>query len=160
MNNSDSALQEYLTLRDRASSAHLATLSSNDSPEASYAPCVWYRADCYLFLSDLASHTGNLMRNPEIGLMLIETESDNPFARRRITLRGSARVIARDNDLFKLVLAEFQHRFGKVMKTIEPLPDFRLFCIRPRSGRFIRGFGQAYELAGDKLDRLSHINPG
>ncbi len=161
MNDSDSARQDYLALRDHASSAQLATLTDDDTPEASYAPCILFEGDYYLFLSQLASHTGNLMRNPEIGLMLIEDEgkAPNPFTRQRISLQGSAQLIDRDDDLFSIVLDLFHRRFGKVMMTIEPLPDFHLFCVHVNTGRFVRGFGQAYELTGERLDNLRHTDP-
>ena len=54
----------------------------------------------------------------------------------------------------------FHLRFGKVMDMIEPLPDFQLFCVRVTMGRFVRGFGQAYELRGDRLEQLTHLDPG
>ena len=162
MNESESACQDFLALRDGAISAQLATLTEDNIPEASYAPCVLYAGDYYFFLSQLASHTTNLLRNPEIGLMLIEDEvrTANPFARKRINLQGNARLVSRDSDLFDRVIDEFHARFGAVMKMIDPLPDFCLFRVNVRTGRFIRGFGQAYQLEGDKLDRLTHVDPG
>ena len=161
MNESDSAVQDFLALRDNASSAQLATLAKDTTPEASYAPCVLFEGDYYLFLSQLSSHTTNLARNPEVGLMLIEDEFEaaNPFARRRISLQGRAEPVERGSDIFKSVLSLFHRRFGKVMKIIEPLPDFQLFCVHVTSGRFVRGFGQAYELAGKRLDRLRLDDP-
>ncbi len=161
MSESDSADQDFLALRDNASSAQLATLAKDTTPEASYAPCILFAGDYYLFLSQLASHTANLMRNPEVGLMLIEDEFEaaNSFARRRISLQGRAQPVERDSDIFKSVISLFHRRFGKVMKIIEPLPDFQLFCVRVTSGRFVRGFGQAYELTGERLDGLHLADP-
>ena len=161
MNDSDSARQDFLALRDNASSAQLATLAKDTIPEASYAPCILYAGDYYLFLSQLASHTANLLRNPELGLMLIEDEFEaaNAFARRRISLQGRAEPVERDSDIFKSVLSQFHQRFGKVMMIIEPLPDFQLFCVRVTSGRFVRGFGQAYDLTGERLDHLHLADP-
>lgn len=161
MNDTDSARQEFLALRDAASGAQLATLATESTPEASYAPFVWFDGNCFLFLSRLSSHTGNLERNPEISLMLIqaETSAGNAFSRRRINYHGKVEVIDRDDALFDLVLIEFRRRFGKVMEIIEPLPDFLLFRVDLRSGRFIRGFGQAYQLTGENLDQLQHVDP-
>jgi hypothetical protein len=56
-------------------------------------------------------------------------------------------------------LAEFHHRFGKVMAMIEPLADFHLFRLQLQTGRFVRGFGQAYDLSGEHLQDLQHIGP-
>jgi putative heme iron utilization protein len=161
LNNPDSARREFKALRDHAASALLATVADDRSPAASYAPLAWLDGDCYLFLSELAPHTRNLKRCPRISLMLIEAEGEaaNPFARRRISFDGNVIVVARDDLLFDRVLAEFHRRFGKVMTLIEPLPDFSLFRVCLQAGRFVRGFGQAYDLAGECLDELVPVDP-
>ena len=162
MSNTDSLRQDYLTLRDQVNSAQLATVGCDATPEASYAPCIWREGDCYVFLSELASHTQNLKLNPSISLLFIEAETaaGNAFARKRISLFGKAAIVARNDDQYKTVINDFFLRFGEVMKLIEPLADFHLFRITAQRGRFIRGFGQAYELAGDTLEQLIPVNPG
>ena len=159
MDELDSARREYLALRECSRGALLATIAGEQTPCASYAPLVWVDARCYLFLSDLAAHTVNLKRCPSISLMLIEAEdqASNAFARRRITLQGHVSIIDRDEALFQSVLSEFHRCFGKVMGIIEPLPDFHLFHLQLETGRFVRGFGQAYELSGESLQQLTHI---
>lgn len=162
MDDLSGARREYLDLRERCHGAMLATLEDDGTPSASYAPMVWLDGDGYLFLSDLAAHTRNLRRSPALGLLLVEDEAENanPFARRRITLQGEARVVERADSSYAPALAEFQRRFGQVMTVLEALPDFHLFRLRPQRGRYIRGFGQAYELSGEGLAQLAHINPG
>jgi hypothetical protein len=156
-----SAQQDFLALREQSSGALLATLSTDGKPCASYAPILWIDSYCYLFLSELASHTQNLRANPSISLMLVEPEAQaaNAFARQRITLQGEADIISRDSSQFARLLSEFHRRFGGVMSIIEPLPDFHLFRIGLVSGLFVRGFGQAYRLSGEALDELTHIGP-
>ena len=162
MDDLSSECREYLALRERCHGAMLATLEDDGLPSASYAPMVWLDGDGYLFLSDLASHTRNLRRCPSLGLLLIEGKdsSANPFARQRITLQGEARIVDRADRSFAPVLAEFHRRFGQVMSVLESLPDFHLFRLQLQRGRYIRGFGQAYELSGEGLAQLAHINPG
>lgn len=157
----EDARKDFLKLRDSAPGVQLATLGEDQSPEASYAPCVWLEGSCYLYLSELSGHTANLKRNPGVGLMMIEDAADatNPFTRKRVTLRGLASLVAREDDLFDRVMAKFRLRFGGVMRVIEPLPDFHLFRVEAASGSFVRGFGQAYRLTGDLLDQLAHIDP-
>ena len=158
----DNAQREFLALRDSSKAALLATLTDDQMPCASYAPLVWVDDSCYFYLSDLAGHTRNLKRCPNISLLLMEDEDrvTNAFARRRITFAATVVIVEREDPLFAQVLAEFHHCFGKVMKMIEPLPDFHLFRLQLQTGRFVRGFGQAYELSGDHLDRLTHIGAG
>jgi putative heme iron utilization protein len=162
LTDTSSAIAAFRALRDRADGGLLSTLSRDGNPAASYAPLVWLDGNCYLFLSELASHTRNLMHCPAIGLMLLaqQSEAGNAFARPRITLQGEARVIARDAPEFERVLALFHRKFGKVMTVIEPLPDFHLFRVSLSEGIFVLGFGQAYELSGDGLDQLNRVEPG
>ena len=161
MQDLENATQDYLAFRDRVLSAQIATLGGDGSPEASYAPFVRRDNNYFLFLSELASHTRNLQHNPTISLLLIEDEAQagNVFARKRISLQGRADFVGREESEFAPVLSEFHLRFGQVMELIEPLPDFRLFRVTPASGRFVRGFAQAFELSGEALDQLSHIDP-
>ena len=93
--------------------------------------------------------------------MLLENAgaAPNPFARKRVSLRGKAEIVAREVKLYGDVLSEFRRQFGEIMQLLESLPDFTLFRIRLESGSFVRGFGQAYALSGARLERLAHIDP-
>jgi len=161
LTNSNDAREDFLALRESITSVQLATLTSNNHPEASYAPCAWFDGDCYLYLSGLSSHSANLERNSRISLLLIEEAANAPnaFARKRASLHGTAQIVKNDDVAFANVMQVFHQRFGKVMQVIEPLPDFRLFRVDATSGSFIRGFGQAYELSGSRLDRLVPVDP-
>ncbi len=153
--------REYQSLRENIKSVQLATLGEDDQPEVSYAPFIWFEGACFLFLSQLARHTQNLLNNPAISLLIIEdqVESQNQFARRRIIWQGRAEVIGCNVELYKTVMQLFRDRFGDFIDIVEPLQDFRLFKICPHSGRFIRDFGQAFQLSGDDLNEITHINP-
>ena len=159
--NLDIVHREYQNLLDKQQSLQMATLDAEGLPEASYAPFVWYDDACYLFLSLLARHTQNLNVNPSLSLLLIEDQADarNQFARRRIIWQGLAEKIERDDNLFKAVMQAFRDRFGDFIDIIEPLQDFQLFKVTPKSGRFIRGFAQAFQLSGEGLNQITHINP-
>ena len=151
--------QEYQTLRESLKTVQLATTDASGNPEASYAPYAWIERACYLYLSTLARHTTNLLTNPAISLLFIESEgkSRNLFARRRIILQGEVQLIARESPQFAKVMTEFKSRFGDFINVIEPLQDFQLFQISPKSGRFIRGFAQAFELIGPDLNEIKPI---
>jgi putative heme iron utilization protein len=160
--NLDNIQTEFQHFLDHQKTVQLATLDSNNAPDASYAPYVKFENAYYLFLSDLAKHSINLKQNPAISLLFIEDEATakNLFARRRVVLRGRATVINRESSTYATVMAEFKHCFGGFIDVIEPLQDFNLFQIAPKQGRFIRGFAQAFELSGEGLNQLQHVNPG
>ncbi len=153
---------EFIKLRDSLKTVHIATQSPDGLPEASYAPYLWFEQSCYLYLSSLAKHTINLNLSPDISMLFIESEdnSRNVFARRRIILQGEVLQIDRQNQLFEQIMARFRQRFGKFIDVIEPLQDFRLFQVNPVSGRFIRGFAQAFELSGKGLSEFRPARSG
>ncbi len=155
------AQQEFLALRREIQSAQIATLDENQLPQSSYAPLIWLSSKPYFYLSELASHTENLQDRSVLGLILIEDQAQarNPFARRRISWQGNAQSVARESELFNPAMNEFQRRFGAIMNVILPLPDFHLFEVTLHSGRFIRGFGEAYRLIGESLETLQPIGP-
>ena len=159
MTDAEDAFHEYLDLRQRADSAQLATLDADAQPEASHAPIVWLEDGIYLFLSDLAAHARNLRRDPALGLVVVDAEGGNPFARRRITLQCEVELLARDDSRFAPVMTVFQQKFGKVMALLEPLGDFNLFRARIDRGGFVRGFGQAYVFEGSNPQRLDAVDP-
>jgi len=139
----------------------LSTVDHKNQPEASYTPYVEFESAYYLFISSLSKHTVNLKQNGSISLLFIEDEaiSRNLFARRRVIFQGKGIIIDRKSIHYSLVMAQFRHRFGSFIDIIEPLQDFSLFQINVLKGRYIRGFGQAFELAGIDLKEITHIAP-
>jgi putative heme iron utilization protein len=51
-------------------------------------------------------------------------------------------------------------RHGTIIERMRLQPDFRIFKLKPHSGRFIVGFGAAYEIHGEYFDQLKHLNAG
>jgi hypothetical protein len=139
----------------------LATLCANGAPLASYAPCIRDADGAFcVFISDLSEHTGNLRRTPSASILLIEDEQDarEPFARRRLTLRVAAEFVARGDDRWAALTDRFQRRFGNIIELFQRLGDFRLVRLVPSAGSFVIGFGQAFDLTGDGLKELVHID--
>jgi hypothetical protein len=139
----------------------IASTSVNNTPEASYAPYIHLNGQYYLFISELAVHTKNLLQTKVASLLFIENEADakNLFARQRISLQCSAAVVAKDSAEYQAALQLFHERFGKFMQLLQSLPDFHLFCLSPSAGNYVAGFGKAYSLTGSDLTELQHRNP-
>ncbi|WP_428034071.1 HugZ family protein [Amphritea sp.] len=115
-------------------------------PEASYSPFVFSRGSLYIFVSQLASHTLNLMRSPVAGVMLIEDEANsrNLFARNRITLQCHVCEILPDDSGYEPIMVLYRERHGPTVDLLRTLPDFRLFRLIPQQGRLVMGFGRAF----------------
>jgi putative heme iron utilization protein len=138
----------------------LSTASANCVPDISYAPFVRDHAGVfYIYVSELASHTANLLNNPQASLMFIrpESESTNLFARERAVFSCRVKEITRDNDdCYTIRLNALQDKFGEVVSLLRSLSDFHLFALNPENGRYVAGFGRAFTI--NLCDgSLSHI---
>ena len=141
-------------------SVQLATVGTEQAPLASYAPCVIDpERRVYIMLSELSAHTQNILQHSSVSALFIEDESEakNMFARHRVTFACDAAEINRGCDTWERIIADFRTQFGDIVDTLCSLSDFHLFQLTPRSGVFVKGFGKAYTLHGDGLDKLSHI---
>ena len=152
--------EDFLSFKASVGSAQLGTLTADNKPEVSYSPIAWVGEYGYLLVSELSTHTHNLMNNPVMSLLLIEDESSarNLFARKRVMIDGEAHEVPRGTPLFDEVIEQFTEQFGETVQVLVGLPDFHLMQINLLEGRFVRGFGQAFELTGDGLVDVTHID--
>lgn len=150
--------QEALAFRDQFKTVLLSTADEAGINDCSYAPYVCdEQGALYIFVSQLASHTKNLQANPHPGLMFIQDESEcrNLFARKRLTLNAKAKLIDTDDDRYETMLNQLSEVHGNMVGMLRTLPDFQLFRLEPVKGRFVRGFGNAWEIEGLDLRVIS-----
>jgi len=153
--------EEYTKFLKKIKSLELSTIGEKGRPETSYAPFVSdSNKNFYIFVSSLAAHTKNLLNDGRAGVMLIEDEekAENIFSRMRAIFDCDVNIVINDTKEWKKIMFKFDKSVGKLMKTLRMLPDFQLLCLQPKSGRFIKGFGMAYSISGQKMDELSHID--
>ena len=127
----------------------LSTASANAVPDISYAPLVRDNAGLfYIYVSDMACHTANLLSNPQASILFIRPESETPnlFARERAVLSCSVKEIIRDDEIYTDRIQALQDKFGEVVSLLHSLSDFHLFALSPESGRYIVGFGRAFTI--------------
>ena len=123
----------------------LATRSIDGNADISYAPYVRDDGNFYIFVSELANHTKNLLNHPQASILFIqaETETDNLFALQRLTLNCQVREIYKGDPTFADQLEAMTKMFGEIVNVLRVLPDFHLFALTPTSGQFVAGFGKA-----------------
>ena len=133
----------------------LATLDSAGFPEASMAPFIHDVAthQFYTAVSGLSPHTAHLAAQKPTGIMIIGDEQGAPqvLARKRVSYTCDVHEIFRETEISHILYEQFKAKFGSIMELLFQLPDFRLFCLHPLSGRYIAGFGGAYILKGDSI---------
>ena len=153
---------EYLNFLKKYHSLQLSTIGENGRPESSYAPFVAAQNNqFYIYISALASHTKNLLHDSRAGVMFIEPEeqAENIFARKRLTFNCDAEILVRESQDWVRIMSLFDDIAGELMQTLRMLSDFQMIRLKPNSGLFVKGFGKAYEISGEKMDQLSHVNP-
>lgn len=152
-------IQEFRTERK---TIQLATVDNDGKPNVSYAPFVVNGDGYFVLISEIARHARNLTVNPQVSLMLIEDEDSSKqlFARKRLTFDAVASIVERDSTQWQQVTAELEQRFGEIVQGLSQLEDFKLFCLKPVQGLFVKGFGQAFQVSGDDLVDVVHLEQG
>lgn len=146
----------------------LSTLNQEGVSETSVTPFIRDEAgNLYIFISELAQHTQNILQliharslntdvqnktdqTHQLSALLVadESETEQLFARERLTLQLRPIEIKRDSEHFSKILTDFEHTFGEVVTLLASLPDFHLIQLTPICGGYVKGFGQAFTFQG------------
>lgn len=153
---------EIKEFRQERRTLQLATVDAEGRPNVSYAPYVQNQEGYFVLISKIARHSRNLLENPNVSLMMIEDEESSKqlFARKRLTFDAVANVVERDTEMWHQVVGQMKERFGEIIDGLSQLEDFVLFNLKPESGLFVKGFGQAYQVSGDDLVDFVHLQEG
>ncbi|HRF88512.1 MAG: pyridoxamine 5'-phosphate oxidase family protein [Cellvibrionales bacterium] len=143
----------------------LSSIDPQGNPYASYAPFGIGDECLYVLLSDIALHAVNLKLNPTPSVMIIQDESaaDELFARIRVVYRIEATEIEHTaGAAYEEGIKVLSDRHGQRINELSKLSDFHLFKLQPVSGRFVKGFGRAYDFVGKSLNgnTISHLRDG
>ena len=147
-------IESFLASRN---TLHLATLTANGEPYASYAPYALGDDCLYVLLSEIAVHAVNLQHNTAASVMVIEDEdaAQERFARVRLSYAIDAQLLNCHSPEGRIGLARLEARHGERIESLAQLDDFKLFRLVPREGRFVKGFGKAFALSGRSLTGIT-----
>ncbi len=146
--------EKFIALLHSNKTLALATLNKHNDPEASLTPYIYYQQTLWVFVSELSAHTGNLLTHKKASVLLHDAQTGNVFASTRATIACSVSVETVDKDM---ILDEMTQQLGDTVAMLRQLPDFHLLKLQPVSGRFIAGFGQAFEVDFPEA-KLTHID--
>ena len=123
-------------------------------PEASLLPYA-FRPDFgafYVQASGLARHARGLVPGGRVGVLIHANDAaaEDPLQIHRLSLQVSVAVLDRDGAAFAKASAWFLDRFPGAAMTLS-LGDFNLYELTPVRGRFVAGFGRAYNVDTDDL---------
>ena len=137
----------------------LSTVNEENGPNVSYAP-TYIDDNCnfYIYISTLAKHTNNIIKTNKISFMIIDEESQNIFAKKRITFDGAIEIIDRKTETFNELMGHMKNKLGETIDMIKHMEDFYLIKIQPISGLLVHGFAKAFVIHGEGLNEIKHLN--
>ena len=122
-------------------------------------PLSWTQTKiCISLVSTLTIHTQDLRSTGKASVLFIEDERDSSeiFARTRLTFDCAVTEIERDTPEWTVKVNQLQERQGETVGMIRQLLDFHLLQLTPTGGRFVRGFGKAFDI-GEDLKTLKPV---
>ena len=153
--------KEYIAFMKKAKNVYISSVDENNKPEISYSHCVVDdKKNVYILVSDLSKRTSSLVQGRNVSLMFIEPEDqcEEMYVRIRLIFECSTKQIERKTEIWNAQIPVFLDKFGDIIKILESLSDFKMFCFSPVSGSYVKGFGKAYTIEGGALNQISHIN--
>ncbi len=137
-------------------SAVLGTIGENGYPFSSYAPFYYDGISIYIFISDIATHAKNMQQRPRASAFFIEDENQAQqiFARKRISLQCDVARISKNDHSYASIMEAFVSKQGETLTMLMGMGDFNLYVLTPIYGEATFGFGEAYNIGGEKMDRL------
>ncbi|CZF82041.1 Pyridoxamine 5'-phosphate oxidase [Grimontia celer] len=152
-------IQEF---RDSRNTLQLGSVDKEGKPHTSYAPFAFSEMGYYILVSDLATHGQNLKYCKAVSIMMIEDESEarSIFARRRLSFDTNAELIERDSEHWTTAIQVMRDRLGEMIDNLSQLGDFNLYRLNPVIGRYVKGFGQAFDVSGEDMLSVIHLNEG
>lgn len=152
----DKAQDDYRSFLAGRRTVVIATRDENGDPFLSIAPFVVDDGALYVYVSEVADHY-RYLRDAQTVRILIhgdESASPNVFGVERASFVCS--VEQAPDDGHEAVFTAFaEHTNAKLVETLRGL-DFHLFRLTPQEGRYVVGFGKAFEVSFDG-SRFDHV---
>lgn len=129
----------------------IASIDKQGNAISSYSPLMQVDGQLYIYISEVAEHFESISANPsKIEVMFLEDESKakSVILRKRLKYRANAVFIERDSREFDKALNSLESAMGGAggIKTIRKMSDFHLIRLELGLGRFVKGFGAAYDI--------------
>ena len=112
----------------------------------------------YIHVSRLGKHTTDMEKNAHVSLLLTETDDgrDDPQTLVRFSMQGTAEIIPRNAPEYTRLKDLYLTRFPEA-ENLFSLGDFNLWRITPTGGRFVAGFGRAFNIIPETLAKVSTL---
>lgn len=145
--------EQFLTSRKQMI---ISLIDEEGKPFTSNAPFVMKDGKFYIYVSQIAEHYQLLEKNEVADAFFIADEADTPnkFATERARWQCKATNIG--NEGHEEIFSLFNEAFGEKMLDVLRGLDFSLFELAPKTGRYVVGFGLAFDLDVES-DGFHHV---
>ena len=139
----------------------ISSVKENGETVASYAPFVKEADSFYICISAVAEHYNSIKQNPDkISLLFIEDEkkAKSLFARIRVSFTAKAEFV--DGEMKDKYMEKFETTYPgeSALAFIKGMKDFHIVKLTPIKGRYVKGFGAAYDTEGFKIVETGRVN--
>lgn len=112
----------------------------------------------YIHVSRLGKHTADMENDPRVSLLITEADDGrrDPQTLPRVSLRGTAEMLPRTDPGYEEIKKLYLVRFPEAEQLFS-LGDFNLWKITPKGGRFVAGFGRAFNLLPEALRKVAAL---
>jgi len=112
----------------------------------------------YIHVSKLGKHTKDMENDPRVSLLITETDDRraDPQTLARVSIRGFAEILPGTDPSYAQVKKIYLERFPEAGQLFS-LGDFNIWKITPKGGRFVAGFGRAFNLVPEALIKVSAL---
>jgi heme iron utilization protein len=112
----------------------------------------------YIHVSRLGKHTTDMETDPRVSLLITEVDDNRPDPQTlaRVSIRGIAGILPRTNPGYAEIKGIYLARFPEAEQFFQ-LGDFNIWQIQPKGGRFVAGFGRAFNLVPEALIKVSSL---
>lgn len=146
----DKIKSEILDFRESFGSVVIASIDANSQAIASYAPLLKYEGRFFIYISEVAEHFASIKSNPNnIEVLFLEDEckAKSVILRKRLRYKAKAEFREKDEEFEKIFSSfEAQNPHAGGLKMIKEMQDFHLIELHFKEGRFVKGFGAAYDI--------------
>lgn len=113
----------------------------------------------YIHVSRLGKHTRDMELDPRVSLLFAQTDDGraDPQTLARLSINGTADLLPRTDSRYAGIQQTYLRRFPEAEQFFN-LGDFNLWVITPASGRFVAGFGKAFNIVPETLAKAALLN--
>jgi nitroimidazol reductase NimA-like FMN-containing flavoprotein (pyridoxamine 5'-phosphate oxidase superfamily) len=152
--------QSEQTLARLVRETRIAALGTLHNNEPNLAMVAYAFADdfssFYIHVSKLGKHTTDMENDPRVSFLITETDDrrTDPQTLARVSIRGTTEILPRTDSSYAQIKKIYLERFPEAEQLFS-LGDFNIWKITPKGGRFVAGFGRAFNLLPEALIKVS-----